>query len=363
MASTDIHRIFYIPEILERILLDCDICTLLTSVQRVCHYWHDLILSSGPLQEALFFKPAKRPSTDRISNPLLRDKLWPQFFRKRFQLPDEFFLDEITYTFSDIDPIDEEVYLRKNASWRRMLIQQPPTPYIGIIEAYPGRQQDRPSFTRVTFRRHGGSFLMPLLLDGIVTAALMPQEKPWVFCDLDWVRANEISSTGESTVEDSEESAESTDSCDSDQEWFREDETSSTGKRTVKDGLLEDMHQLQSAVSQYLRKQEWFRAKEISSTGESTAEDLEDSADSTYSCDSDQEWIWEDETRSTGERAGERTVNQVVRELMAKRWVRWTGGYAHCGTSELVKHDAVNGFGALNTLNLLLTFASVVPLS
>ncbi|KAE8381603.1 hypothetical protein BDV26DRAFT_255142 [Aspergillus bertholletiae] len=196
MTTAGTHQILSISEILEMILLHCDSCTLLTSAQRVCHYWHDLILNSGALQEALFFKPAQRQSAVRVRNPLLENKLWPQLFRKRFQFPDNFYVDEIAYTFPDIDPISEEAYLRKGASWRRMLMQQPPTKHIGIIEIYPGWREHCPSFTKFEFRHHGRSFLMSHLLHGITTAALMPQEKPWLFCDQDWFARSKLDIIG-----------------------------------------------------------------------------------------------------------------------------------------------------------------------
>ena len=49
-AQAKQHKIFSIPEMLEAILLHTDMCTLLTSAQRVCHYWHDLIKESPSLQ-------------------------------------------------------------------------------------------------------------------------------------------------------------------------------------------------------------------------------------------------------------------------------------------------------------------------
>ncbi|OJJ30464.1 hypothetical protein ASPWEDRAFT_46060 [Aspergillus wentii DTO 134E9] len=60
MAQGTLHKAFLIPEILENILLHTDMCTLLTSAQRVCHHWHNLITESHNLQAALFFKPTKR---------------------------------------------------------------------------------------------------------------------------------------------------------------------------------------------------------------------------------------------------------------------------------------------------------------
>lgn len=53
------HRIAYIPEVLETILVHTDTHTLLTSAQRVCRYWYDLVQNSDDLQIALFLSQPK----------------------------------------------------------------------------------------------------------------------------------------------------------------------------------------------------------------------------------------------------------------------------------------------------------------
>ncbi|RAL15382.1 uncharacterized protein BO97DRAFT_411517 [Aspergillus homomorphus CBS 101889] len=59
MTSTaQTHRVFLVYELLEAILLLTDPRTLLTSAQRVCHFWHDLIQDSLEIQRALYFKPS-----------------------------------------------------------------------------------------------------------------------------------------------------------------------------------------------------------------------------------------------------------------------------------------------------------------
>ncbi|KAN0070628.1 hypothetical protein V8E54_011497 [Elaphomyces granulatus] len=57
------HKIFSIPEMLEAILLHTDMCTLLTSAQRVCHYWCDPIKEPPSLQAALFFQPVNHEAS------------------------------------------------------------------------------------------------------------------------------------------------------------------------------------------------------------------------------------------------------------------------------------------------------------
>ncbi|KAK0638555.1 hypothetical protein B0T16DRAFT_462325 [Cercophora newfieldiana] len=60
------------PELLELILLGLDISFLLTTVQRVCKFWHAVVAESATLQQHLFFKPipsTPSPSDPPISNP------------------------------------------------------------------------------------------------------------------------------------------------------------------------------------------------------------------------------------------------------------------------------------------------------
>ncbi|KAE8353043.1 hypothetical protein BDV28DRAFT_148467 [Aspergillus coremiiformis] len=189
MAEKETHRIFLIPEILEKILLHTDIGTLLTSAQRVCCYWNALIQRSSPLQEALFFKPVEdnpRHGTKRIRNPLLESRLWPQLFRKRFRFLKARPNVPSSSNFPKIDPIDEDVYLRDGASWRRMLIQQPPTRYMGIVELHSTWGRDDLTLTQIGFKHGGGSLLMGRLYWGIVFGALVPQQEMWVFCEGFW---------------------------------------------------------------------------------------------------------------------------------------------------------------------------------
>ncbi|KAI9927502.1 hypothetical protein ASPWEDRAFT_175982 [Aspergillus wentii DTO 134E9] len=123
MASLHpILAILAIPELIELILLNLDTRTLLTSAQRVCHQWHKIIANSKPLQQALFFEPTEeehdKPNQKRIRNPFI-EKIWPQLF---------------TQLGAFNQKKDEgNKYLRESASWRRMLIQQPPTSKITVV--------------------------------------------------------------------------------------------------------------------------------------------------------------------------------------------------------------------------------------
>ena len=130
------HKIFVTPEILEQILLQMPPQTLLTAAQRTSKAWHDLITTSPKLQEALFFRPQQpltlNNTTHRTLNPLLAPKIWPHLFRKRLSSQTTT-TTNYYYSLPIASPLEEELYLRPGASWRRMLVQQPPTSCISVF--------------------------------------------------------------------------------------------------------------------------------------------------------------------------------------------------------------------------------------
>ncbi|PWY68610.1 hypothetical protein BO70DRAFT_432662 [Aspergillus heteromorphus CBS 117.55] len=113
-------QVFYIREILEMILLKVGMRTLLNSGQRVCRYWRELIQNSSRLQVVLFFKPSTRslrPGRIPVLNPLINKTHFGTYFGRQSRLTEE-----------DI------IHMRPEASWKRMLIRQPPTSSVGICE-------------------------------------------------------------------------------------------------------------------------------------------------------------------------------------------------------------------------------------
>lgn len=62
------------PELVQEMLLQLDLRTLLTSAQLVCRQWFDIIATSPTLQQALHLKPS-RPSHEGgpVPNPLLAE--------------------------------------------------------------------------------------------------------------------------------------------------------------------------------------------------------------------------------------------------------------------------------------------------
>jgi hypothetical protein len=114
---------FTVPEILEQILLRLDMRTLLTSAQRVCVRWRNMIAESLIIQQALFFKPVQNASSAfpfKTPNPLLAELFAPWFISGR------------THALSPQDmPMaadgrNKAAFLRGDASWQRMLVRQPP---------------------------------------------------------------------------------------------------------------------------------------------------------------------------------------------------------------------------------------------
>ncbi|KAK0614517.1 hypothetical protein B0T14DRAFT_557751 [Immersiella caudata] len=166
VASRD--KVLATPELLELILLQIPIAPLLTTIQRVSKSWHTLITTSAALQQHLFFKPipsTPSPSSPPLSNPHrkfnpLLYKNFPVFFpydpgdmhrprdgkthRTRRPTPparegivsEEF---QVCYMEWAVEkekmlPIADVrnggkrhyAFTRKGASWRRMLVAQPP---------------------------------------------------------------------------------------------------------------------------------------------------------------------------------------------------------------------------------------------
>ncbi|KAE8154829.1 hypothetical protein BDV25DRAFT_147072 [Aspergillus avenaceus] len=128
------HKILFTPDILERILLTLDMRTLLLS-KRVCRMWNDLIDHSPKLQAALFFQPI--PETEftgerHIPNPLIVDEVWPRYFRRT--LNSRHRPAQECLCLPKVQSLQKEkAYLRPEASWRRMLLHQPPTSRVAFF--------------------------------------------------------------------------------------------------------------------------------------------------------------------------------------------------------------------------------------
>jgi hypothetical protein len=130
------------PELLESILLQLPLSDLLIRAPLVCHHFHDTISQSVALQQALYFTP-KFDAPSSVPNPLLRNGNWSLFVDKRFNL------DKGRGTFeqyswpndpaADLKPFKQKFegqhdsITRKEASWRKMLVIQPPVKVLSVI--------------------------------------------------------------------------------------------------------------------------------------------------------------------------------------------------------------------------------------
>ena len=115
------------PEVLEQILLEVDLRTLLVSAQRVCRSWHELLSASPSLQQHLFLQPAPKSATQAF-NPLLAEK-FPHWFPSSAGEGD---LSSKVFKPKDLEPYElvrkdcRAAFKHERATWRRMLPRQPP---------------------------------------------------------------------------------------------------------------------------------------------------------------------------------------------------------------------------------------------
>ncbi|KAK8043165.1 hypothetical protein PG994_013648 [Apiospora phragmitis] len=167
-------EVFDTAELLEYILIDIDLVTLLTSAQLVRRRWREVISDSPPLQRRLFFRGIPQPAANTSAadgpgggqevNPLLKEKfdiffyepepdehsLWQmrsRLFRssiRRRYFPPDFQSQMRTINLSSFsggrrclalaNEWRRDAFMRPGASWRRMLVAQPPRRLIGFME-------------------------------------------------------------------------------------------------------------------------------------------------------------------------------------------------------------------------------------
>lgn len=133
------ERVLGTTDTLELVLVQLDIHTLLL-VQRTCRLWHSLITASPSIQKALFYLPSdtKKP----IYNPILAKK-FPAFFPHPTTGRTDAHFTFMTFdSFQNPDKII--AYNRREASWRRMLVRQPPPTDFAFIEVVLGNMHNSP---------------------------------------------------------------------------------------------------------------------------------------------------------------------------------------------------------------------------
>ncbi|KAH8680711.1 hypothetical protein BX600DRAFT_428694 [Xylariales sp. PMI_506] len=139
------------PELLQHILLNLSMRELLTKAPRVCRNWRAVIDGSAPIQQKLYFRSIPSSSTAVVSssstaaaaagtgcgaqhNPLLAE-LFPHWFGGHFF--NTAALDTLPLTRR------RDAFLRRGASWRRMLVQQPAITTVALLETSADHRRRR----------------------------------------------------------------------------------------------------------------------------------------------------------------------------------------------------------------------------
>jgi len=129
---------------MEAILLELPSRDLLVGVQRVNRAWHNTIKSSPVFQRLLFFQPWPPSQRQEPKANDLLSEAFPPFFSQTVnknhygKWPAEI-LSELDWNSS---PRKIEAYSRKEASWRQMLVVQPPLKRLVIVKTSSSMAQD-----------------------------------------------------------------------------------------------------------------------------------------------------------------------------------------------------------------------------
>ncbi|VUC31819.1 unnamed protein product [Clonostachys rosea] len=179
-ATEKAREVFSIPELLDMILLMVDdMPTLIASVPLVCRLWKEHIEDSPKLQRVLFFAPDLKTSLSDGNakaqsfhlNPLLAKHFGllvqaPASFGTK-SVPQKIGITQLEKMNISIAKVDDQNtharFAHKDASWRRMLITQPPARKIGFVR--PHNEFHSPSILEKTLLKDG--LLMGQLWDSI----------------------------------------------------------------------------------------------------------------------------------------------------------------------------------------------------
>ncbi|KAI1745117.1 hypothetical protein F4680DRAFT_443600 [Xylaria scruposa] len=120
------YAVLQTAELLQEILLQLDMRTLLTAAQLVNRQWHALITSSPPLKRALYFDPIAQSSSPATINPLLVEAFPPWY-----QIAEQLVRKEDFHGLPMAQESRRPAFMNLSASWRHMLVQQPPSLRLG----------------------------------------------------------------------------------------------------------------------------------------------------------------------------------------------------------------------------------------
>jgi hypothetical protein len=122
------------PELLETVFIQLNSLSALLHAQLVSRHFHTVIASSPKLQQKLFFRPSanREDSQQWTLNPLLRQHFVPFFLTR--SMP-----DYASFKLMDWVKSKPEAFLRADASWRQMLIVQPPPAEVTVVRLSEGQ--------------------------------------------------------------------------------------------------------------------------------------------------------------------------------------------------------------------------------
>lgn len=167
--------ILFTWELLELILRHLDMRILLS--QRVSSIWRDVIKNSRPLQQTLFFEPVEPtnvPSSARTRNPLIDQIFWPRFVNPLYTYPS-------FGKFFKYASIFKDSFNCPCASWRRMLLQQPPSSVVGIVEMFRHGVESRHTwYDQLLVKPRNDYLCMEAIYNPIKSQVLGPCRKNWI---------------------------------------------------------------------------------------------------------------------------------------------------------------------------------------
>ncbi|KAJ5951417.1 uncharacterized protein N7479_009830 [Penicillium vulpinum] len=176
-----------IPEIFELILLNLDTRTLLTKATRICHTWSHFINSSPALQWALFFRPLDNAlNKSKIQNPLLAATFPSIFHQYGNTKTNDTDINgnptpRVTFTTFDMvkNPHKWDAYIRPEASWRRMLVQQPPVYTLSLLRSNVGHGGQYLYIYEALddLKEPGGGLRMDIVFEALVFAERWDQDQ------------------------------------------------------------------------------------------------------------------------------------------------------------------------------------------
>ncbi|KAJ7241503.1 hypothetical protein B0H12DRAFT_1326241 [Mycena haematopus] len=130
--STSQDAVISTPELLELTLSHLPIRDLLITAPLVSKTWQAIILTPA-LQRALFFQPDPSYRAERVRNPLLVEIFRPFFSEVSYRWPNAEAIKSMPWSKAP------SAFKRPEASWRRMLVAQPPPQTMLVTETRHAR--------------------------------------------------------------------------------------------------------------------------------------------------------------------------------------------------------------------------------